>query len=298
MDVHRRLRLAQALLQFDHQQNALVMQQVMAHRRQARRRRWWTRPWLLRRPAFGQFEQLMSELQLEDPASFQNFLRFEPDMFQEMVDRLTPTIAGKDTNLRKSLEPGLKLAITLRYLATGDSSKTLMYGFRVAYNTICLIIKDVCQAIIEEYHQEVIVTPTTPQEWRTVSDHMSQRWQFHHCIGALDGKHVAIRKPHNAGSYYYNYKNFHSIVLLGLIDGQYKFLWADVGANSACSDAQIWDECQLKVAIQNVSIGIPPADFLPHDDQDMPYFIIGDDAFPLRTYMMKPYARCGLDVEQ
>jgi len=107
MDVHQRLRLAQALLQFDHQQNALVMQQVMAHRRQAMRRRWWTGPWLLRRPAFGQFEQLMSELELENPASFQTFLRFEPDMFQKMVDRLTPRIAGNDTNFRKSLEPGL-----------------------------------------------------------------------------------------------------------------------------------------------------------------------------------------------
>jgi hypothetical protein len=111
------------------------------------------------RPAHGQFEHLMSELQLEDPASFQNCLRFEPAMFQEMVDRLTPSIARRDTNFRKCLEPGLKIAIALRYMATGDSSKTLMYGFRVAYNTICLIIKDVCKAIVEEYQNELIVTP-------------------------------------------------------------------------------------------------------------------------------------------
>jgi hypothetical protein len=173
-----------------------------------------------------------------------------------------------------------------------------MYGFRVAYNTICLVIRDVCAAIQEEYQEEVIATPTTPAGWRAVADQMTQRWQFHHCIGALDGKHVALRKPHNAASFYYNYKNFHSIVLLGLVDAEYKFLWADVGANGACSDAQIWDECELKVAIQGKTIGLPDADFLPNDDKDIPYFIVGDDAFPLRTFLMKPYARRGLDVEE
>ena len=30
-------------------------------------------------------------------------------------------------------------------------------------------------------------------------------------------------------------------------------------------------------------------DPLPNDDQDKPYFMGGDDAFPLRPYMVKPY---------
>ena len=51
-----------------------------------------------------------------------------------------------DTFWRKALEPGLKLAITLRCLATGNSYKSLMYGFRVASNTISSIIPKVCEA--------------------------------------------------------------------------------------------------------------------------------------------------------
>ncbi len=74
-------------------------------------------------------------------------------MFQELVDRLI-LITKTDTNCCKALEPGLKLAITLRYLATGDSSKSLQYGFRVAYNTICLLIPHVCQVIVDDYHDE------------------------------------------------------------------------------------------------------------------------------------------------
>ncbi len=71
----------------------------------------------------------MVELKVEDPAVFQNFVRFESAMFEELVDRLTPLITKTDTNCGKDLDPGLKLAITLRYLATGDSSKSLQYGF-------------------------------------------------------------------------------------------------------------------------------------------------------------------------
>ncbi len=56
------------------------------------------------------------------------------------VDRLTPLICKLDTNYHKALDPGLKVAIALCYMATGDSSKSLQYGFHVAYNSICLLI--------------------------------------------------------------------------------------------------------------------------------------------------------------
>ncbi len=80
----------------------------------------------------------MVELRIEDPASFQNFVRCEPAMFQEMVDRLTPLICKLNTNYCKALDPGLKVAIVLRDMATGDSSKGLQYGFHVAYNlSVC-----------------------------------------------------------------------------------------------------------------------------------------------------------------
>ncbi len=170
MDPVRRLQLAQLLLQLDNQQNDIVQhqhQQVIRPRKQRRHRRWWCKPWLLRRPALGQFEHLMVELVVEDPAGFQNFVRCEPAMFQEMVERLTPIINKQDTNYCKALDPEFKVTMTLRYIAIGDTSKSLQYGFRVAYNTICLLIAEVCAAIVEVYHEEVIQTPTTPEDWRS-----------------------------------------------------------------------------------------------------------------------------------
>ena len=119
--------------------------------RKRKRRSEWVRPWLLRRPLYGQYEKLMAELVGEDVNSFKNFMRIDRDTFHKILTRVGPRIEKQDTFWRRALEPGLKLAITLRYLATGNSYKSLQYGFRVVFNTISIFITEVCQAIIDEF---------------------------------------------------------------------------------------------------------------------------------------------------
>ena len=92
----------------------------------------------------------MNELRIEDPQAFFNFLRMEPAMFDELVQRVGPRIAKTDAHMRKALFPGLKIAITVRYLASGEKYSCLMYSFRMARNTISLLIPKVCGAIVEE----------------------------------------------------------------------------------------------------------------------------------------------------
>ncbi len=83
---------------------------------------------------------------------------------------------------------------------------------------------------------------------------------------------------------------------MALADGNYKFTCVEVGANGTSSDAQIFEDCYLKEAIDRHVIGFPPPNRLPDDDKDTPYFLICDDAFPLCTFMMKPYGRLGLKM--
>ena len=190
-----------------------------------------------------------------------------------------PVIQKEETRFHEPLPPGSKIAITLRYLATGDSYKTLIYSFRVALNTISLFVPEVCEAIYQIYKEEQLKYPSSLQKWCEKAQHFGQRWNFHHAVGAVDGKHVAIRCPRRSGSRYYNYKGFYSVVLLALVDTDYRFVWADVETNGCSSDAQIFNECQLRESIMDGAMGFPDADSLPFDDKCMPYFIVADDAF-------------------
>ncbi|XP_077539619.1 uncharacterized protein LOC144152261 isoform X2 [Haemaphysalis longicornis] len=47
--------------------------------------------------------------------------------------------------------------------------------------------------------------PTT-EDWAASADGYSRRWQFPNCLGAVNGKHVAIAAPPKSGSLFYNYK--------------------------------------------------------------------------------------------
>ena len=88
-----------------------------------------------RRLQFGLYDKLLAELRMEDQQSFFNFLRMPPEMFGEQFNRVGPRIRKMDTHYRKALEPGMKLAITIRHLASGDKYPTLQYAFRVAAAT-------------------------------------------------------------------------------------------------------------------------------------------------------------------
>ena len=113
---------------------------------------------------------------------------------------------------------------------------------------------------------------------------------YYNYRGAVDGKHVAIKKPKNAGSLYYNYKNFHSIILMAVADSSYRFLYVDVSAEGGVGDGGTWFKCSLHDAIDEKRVGFPEDSKLPNDDTPIPFHLVGDDAFALKTWMMKPYS--------
>ena len=248
----------------------------------------WVRPWLLQREERGAYHNIMAELYATNIPGFTNYMRMTPEFLEMIKTRLEPRLARQATNYRAPISVGKKLALTIRYLATGESFTSLSCQFRVGRSTISKSLPEVCRAIQDEFSREYLRCPTTPDEWKELEREFRIRCNILHALGALDRKHVALKKPKNTGALYHNYKGFFSIVMLALVDGQYKFRWVDAGT---ASDAQIFNACWLKRKIEDGRIGFPDPGPITQCGRHVPYFILADDAVALKTWLMKPYGR-------
>jgi hypothetical protein len=87
-------------------------------RKKKRRRRWWTKPMLLDRNTEGTLNILLSK-SVKDGFCFEEFMRVDQEMFNYLLSEIEQEISCKTTNMRDPVQPCVKLAVTLRYLATG-----------------------------------------------------------------------------------------------------------------------------------------------------------------------------------
>lgn len=222
----------------------------------------------------------MRELEDEDPDLYRNFLRLDEDFFNQIVEQVRPHLQRETTFWREPLDVGLRVAITLRFLATDNTYKR-GYSFRVAPNTISKFIPETCRAIAAEYGDEVMHLLDTPEGWKEVARSFQECWHFPHTIGAIDGKHIRIKSPALEGSHYFNYKRSLSIVLLAVGDSDYKFLYMDVGAVGSESDSGVFAQSLLSALVNTAQVNLPPSEPLPGDPDGTPieYFLVGDDAF-------------------
>lgn len=133
--------------------------------------------------------------------------------------------------------------------------------------------------------------PNTMQEWNKIAGEYFSHWQFPMCIGAIDGKRILLEKPANSGSEFYDYKGHFSIILLAVVDADYKFIFVDIAGPGRASDGGVWDMCSMKKALESEDnvLNIPSTDRLPFSDKQCPFVLVGDAAFPLTSYLMKPY---------
>lgn len=136
-----------------------------------------------------------------------------------------------------------------------------------------------------------MLMPTpTEDDWRRIASEFWNIWNFPNCLGALDGKHVVIQAPANSGSQFFNYKKTFSIVLLALVDAQYNFITVDIGSYGKNSDGGIFAHSKLGRALEKNALSIPNPVELPGTNQKAPFVIVGDEAFPLKPNLLRPYS--------
>lgn len=181
------------------------------------------------------------------------------------------------------------LLFCCRYLGSGCDQIDLHLTYRLGHTTIGKILRKVCMAIWECLLPESF-PEFTEERWKTVADGFQQYCQFPNCLGAIDGKHVRLRKPKMSGSLFYNYKHFFSIVLLAIADSNYNFIYIDVGDFGKESDSTIFQRSSFNRKLEENTLNIPRPQPLPGTATRMPYTFIGDEAFSLSPNIMRPFS--------
>jgi hypothetical protein len=131
--------------------------------------------------------------------------------------------------------------------------------------------------------------PSTQEEWLAISHEFEKMWNFPHCLGAMDGKHVVLQAPMNSGSEFFNYKSNFSIVLFAVVDAD-NFIFADVGCQGRISDGGVFKNCKLWKKLATNSLSLPEESNLPERSKKIPYVFLGDEAFALSENIMKPFS--------
>ncbi|KMQ85647.1 nuclease harbi1-like protein [Lasius niger] len=145
---------------------------------------------------------------MTDHEEFFAYTRLWPEQYKLLLKLVTPYLRKR--SIRKPLSPNARLAITLTYLAQGDTVHSKHLEYRIGKSTVYKIIPEVCNAIWLAL-QPVVLPRLNSEDWKKISEKFFLKWQFPNCIGALDGRHMEIQAPPCSGTEFYNYKGYFSI---------------------------------------------------------------------------------------
>lgn len=201
--------------------------------------------------------------------------------------------------------------LSCRYLAGGPFYERYSASvYRISKSSSSKILSETCQAIYEELSKTEFME-YTENNWLNVAAGFEAKWDMPHCIGALDGKHIRITCPANAGSLYYNHKvlilhgisfflfqsviplflqqRYHSMILMASCDADYRFTTFNIGAPGSDGDVNAFARSTFgsDILADSDNLNLPQSSLL--DGRETPYFLVADDAFPLSCRIMKPY---------
>lgn len=135
-----------------------------------------------------------------------------------------------------------------------------------------------------------VLLEKSTQDRLSISNDFFRLWGIPNCIGSIDDKHINLTCPRNGGSVYYNYKTRQSIILMVVCDANYIFTAVDIGAFGSRSDGGVFAGSGFGRKVLSSELNLPLPATLPETNTIIPYFLVADAAFPLKSYIMRPYA--------
>ena len=126
-----------------------------------------------------------------------------------------------------------------------------------------------------------------------------KRANFLHCLGAVDGKHIRVIKPEHSGSMFCNYKDFFSVVLMAVLDTNYRFVYFDTGSYGKDSDSTVFRRSRLWISVQTNMLELPNERPLSATEgPNVRHVFVEDEGFALNRNILRPFGGSNLSVKK
>ncbi|KAJ8935813.1 hypothetical protein NQ318_023367 [Aromia moschata] len=139
---------------------------------------------------------------------------------------------------------------------------TIGHSFRIGFETVSAIVREVCQAICRRMENIYLPEPTRAI-WEKSAKGFEDIWRFPNCIGSIDGKHVTIKCANKTGSQHFCYLHKFSIVLMAIVGPDYRFICVDIGGYGKNSDGGIFENSHMGQRFEAGLMNIPEDKPLP-----------------------------------
>ncbi len=229
---------------------------------------------------------------------FKKLFRISKTTFVYILDAVRPGLV-RQTLCEEPISPEERLGIALYRLSRGDYLQTISEMTGRGTSTVRVLTQDVCALIKSQFWGKHVKFPRTEEEMLKCMNLMEELWQSTRAFAAVDGCHIAVKCPPGgaeARREYYNFKNFYSIVMMGMLDAKYRFVWASVGLPGSVHDATILQSSAMYRKLKDGDI--LPEIFKEFEGEKIPPIILGDSAFPHHTWLQKPYSHAVLTEKE
>ncbi|XP_050540419.1 uncharacterized protein LOC126905070 [Daktulosphaira vitifoliae] len=123
-----------------------------------------------------------------------------------------------------------------------------------------------------------------------VANQYYKKTNFPNCIGAVDEKHIRCQNPHEAGSFFFNYKKYFSMLLICVVDSEYCFIAIDVGAYGREGDSTVFKDCPFGRKLYSNQLNLPAPTCLPNTTSSpQPFVLVADEAFGLHQNLLRQF---------
>ena len=155
-------------------------------------------------------------------------LRMSRETFMVLCDKLRPHLERETTRFREPVSVEARVAVTIWKLGTNVEHRTIAALFGLGHSTVGEIILDTCDTIACKLMPQFIRIPEGA-EIQNVVNGFEHRWGFPQTVGAINGSHIPILKPHESASDYYNRKGYYSVLMQAVVDYRGVFIDVNIG---------------------------------------------------------------------